>query len=173
MTRDEAAGVIIGRVIVREGGIGDAGDGEGITRFGQTPTWLLDFGFVPPETPEQAAANYRTWLARTRLIAVCDYPDSLADITIDFAVNSGHPAAIESLQRALGVRVDGILGPETRTAIDACDRYLTAGKLLAARLQFRGRIITTNPEKHAKQAKGWANRDAAQLLALVTDIVRP
>lgn len=166
MTRDEAADVIIGRVLVREGGIADIGDGKGETRFGQTPGWLATFGFTAPKTQTDAAANYRTWLVRTRLIGVCDEPDAFADNTIDYAVHAGHPVAIRALQRALGIKADGIYGPETQEAVDQCDRGRSAKGVLGARMRDIGRLITDAPQKHARFAAGWLSRLAGQVETL-------
>lgn len=166
MTRDQAATVILERVLDHEGGVGQV-DGESwITRFGQTPQWLKTFGFQSPETREDALANYKTWLVRTRLVGLCDVPDVLAMAVIDWAVNAGHPVAIQALQRALGVQADGILGPETQEAIDGCDRQKTAARVVAALVRFRGTLISGNPSRFARYAKGWAYRDADQIEAL-------
>jgi lysozyme family protein len=158
MTRDEAAGEILRRVLEREGGIGDADDGEGVTYFGQTETWLTSFGFEAPKTSDEAIANYRTWLVRTRLIEVCDYADSLADNVIDWAVHSGHPIAVRHLQAAMSVRGDGILGPETADAIGRCDRPRAARRVLAARERFIAQLTHRNPAKYVKFAADWGNR---------------
>lgn len=166
MTRDEAAAVILARVIAREGGIRDVGDGKGTTRFGQTPDWLHQWGFPAPTTVAEAGANYRTWLVRTRLIGVCDFPDALSDAVIDFAVHAGHPLVIRALQRALGVTADGIIGPETQEAIDQCDRALVARAVLAARIRYFGRLITDAPDRFARYAAGWMNRIAVQVESL-------
>lgn len=166
MTRDEAAGVLIGRVLAREGGVADIGDGEGVTRFGQTPNWLLHYGLQPPKTQADAASNYRIWLVRTGLIGACDYADDFADSLIDFAVNSGHRVAITNMQRALGVKADGIWGPETQSVVDVINRPLAARRMLAARLRFLGQIITRNPTDHARFARGWMNRIAGQIESL-------
>lgn len=166
LTRDEAAGVVIARVIEREGGIADVGDGKGVTSFGQTPGWLEQFGLPTPATVADAAANYRTWLVRTRLIGVCDHADSFADGVVDFAVHGGHQLAIRALQKALGVPADGILGPETQDAIDTCDRALMGRKVLASRLRAIGRLITDSPGRNARWAAGWMNRVADQIEAL-------
>jgi lysozyme family protein len=153
-------------VIEREGGIGDAGDDEGVTRFGQTPEWLESFGFDQPETPDEAVANYRTWLVRTRLIEVCDYADSLADNVIDFAVNSGHPIAVRHLQAAIGLRGDGILGPETAHAVGNCNRPRAARRVLAARERFVSQLVHRNPAKYLKFAGAWGDRLAGLIEAL-------
>ena len=166
VTRDEVAGVIVARVLHREGGIAQLEGESWVTRFGQTPAWLQQFGLPAPRTVGEAIANYRTWLVRTRLIGLCDQPDSLADGTIDFAVHSGHQIAIRGLQRALGIAVDGILGPETQAAIDRCDRALMGRRIVADRLRFLGRLITQAPQQNAKWAAGWCARVADQIEAL-------
>lgn len=168
MTRDEAATVVLEKVLDAEGGIADVGDGAGLTRFGQTSAWLSTFGFQPPATRDEALANYRVWLVRTHLIEVCDYPDALAHKVVDWAVNTSHTVAIIALQRALGLKADGILGPETQTAIEGCDRRQIAGKVFAAHLRFRGELITGNPIKFARFARGWLYRDATLIPELVS-----
>lgn len=145
----------------------NVGDGAGETRWGQTPAWLATFGFSSPNSAADAAQNYRTWLVRTGLIHLCDYPDDLADSTIDFAVNSGHRTAIRELQRALGAKPDGVLGPETQAAIESCDRPRIARRMLGGRLRFLGRLITDQPERQSRWAAGWMNRLANQIEVLV------
>jgi lysozyme family protein len=168
VTRDDAAGYVLALVIEHEGGVADVGDGKGETRWGQTPGWLASFGFTSPKTRDEAMANYRTWLVRTRLIGVCDYPDALAIGVVDWAVHAGHVTAIRGLQRALGVAADGIYGPETQEAVDRLDggvstRRLVAARVLAARLRSLGRIVTDHPATDARYAAGWMNRVADQV----------
>jgi lysozyme family protein len=169
MTRDDGAAWVIALVLSWEGGIADVGDGKGVTRWGQTPQWLAQFGFEPPKTRDQAVANYRTWLVRTRLIGLCDYPDTLALAVIDWAVSSGHAEAIRGLQRALGTAVDGIYGPETQDLVDRLDscpgarsRQSVAARVLAARMRFIGRLVTDKPT-NARFAAGWNDRLADQV----------
>lgn len=169
MSRDDAATVILERILAREGGIADIHDGAGLTRFGQTPNWLRTWGLRAPETAEQALANYREWLTRTKLIGLCDLPDALADVVIDFAVNAGHWPAIMALQHALRVKADGVLGPLTQTAIDTCRRRKVAAEVLASKIRYHGELVTGNPIRFAQFAKGWAYRDAGQVAALVED----
>lgn len=169
MTRDEVAAAIIARVIPREGGIKDVGDGKGVTRFGQTPDWLERFGLPLPETPDQAASNYRTWITMTGLIGLCDVDDSLADIAIDIAVHETHERSIRSVQSAIGVKPDGHWGPQTSEALSRSDRLVAAASVLADAINYLGEIITARPEKHAKNAKGWMRRRTAQLRQLIAE----
>lgn len=167
MTRDDVAGVIIDRILTREGGIDDIGDGAGVTAFGQTPRWLRTYGFSTPSTPDEARANYRTWLVRTRLIGLCDQLDSLPDVVIDFAVNANEHVATAALQAALGIHRDALYGPETQDAVDGCDRRRIAAAVLAEKIRYRGDLVTGNPVKFARWARGWLRRDAAQISGLV------
>ena len=98
--RDE----IIRRILDREGGVADVGDGKGVTRWGQTPGWLSDFDLPTPTNEAEAAENYATWLRVTGLERLLQpRADALADTVIDLAVHSGHVTAIKSLQKAVGV----------------------------------------------------------------------
>jgi lysozyme family protein len=165
-----ARDAIIAKVLRREGGIADIGDGKGITRFGQTPDWLHDFNLPVPSTAADAAENYAAWLRVTRLDRVIgDTPDVLADVVIDYAVHSGHVPAIQSLQHAVKVEADGVIGPVTLEAIRIdSDRKVAAARIIAQRGQHQGWLITRKPDRYAKFAHGWANRQAEFIVALVS-----
>lgn len=163
MTRRSVATSVISAILLREGGVKDVGDGKGLTRWGQTPEWLEEFDLPIPTSADEAAENYHRWLLLTNLIAVCDMPDSLADIVIDWAVHSGHRPAVKAMQRVLGVAVDGVLGTETETALQSVRRDLLARRVLAASDRYKGRLITDDPARYARFAAGWANRRAQQI----------
>jgi lysozyme family protein len=78
---------------------------------------------------------------------------------VDTAVNAGVKKAVQLLQRAVGVKDDGIFGPVTKQAVLQADYGGLYRRLIAERIRFRGRIITIDPTQ-AKFAAGWANRDA-------------
>lgn len=166
MTRDEIAEVIIGRLIAREGGIADVGDGKGVTRFGQTDGWLTQYGLPQPADARQAADNYRRWLDLTGLIALCDVADSLADGVIDYAVHSGAGVAVKALQKALGVKADGVVGPVTRAALTTMTRGLVARRVLADRARLWGAMFAHEPQRYGRFAYGWLCRLASQIEAL-------
>lgn len=165
MTRDDVAAEMVSRVLVREGGVADVGDGKGVTRYGQTAGWLAQFGLPEPANAMQAAANYLTWIVRTKLIVLCDVADDLCDCTIDFAVNAGHRVAIHELQAAMRLATDGVIGPETEAAIARADRPKVARLVLAGRLRFYGSLLGSDVSKQ-RFARGWLNRVAAQVEAL-------
>lgn len=156
---------VIDRVLLHEGGIADVGDGKGVTRFGQTPAWLEDHGFVPPTTAEQAVLNYETWIEQTGLGAVCDLDPSVGYVVVDFAVHSGLAAAVKALQRALGgLAVDGVLGPRTRAALVAVSPRAVAHRVVAERVRYLGLLLQT--PSNSRYAGGWLNRIAAHVEAL-------
>lgn len=161
--RDE----LIRRVIVREGGVADVGDGKGMTRFGQTPGWLTQFNLPTPTNPTEAAENYAAWLQQTRLDRLIGpVADDLADIVIDWAVHAGHVSAIRMLQASLGVAVDGVLGQATEAALAKQDRKVIARRVLSGRLDHMGGLISSQPNKYARYARGWLRRVGEQVQRL-------
>lgn len=63
-------------------------------------------------------------------------PDGVDYATADFAVNSGPSRAAKMLQRVVGVKEDGIIGPKTLDAIHAKDPAKIVNSLCDARLAF-------------------------------------
>ena len=80
-------------------------------------------------------------------------PKALQLIHLDTAVNCGVVMAVRMLQRAAGVKDDGVLGPVT---IDAAQRVTTQA-YADQRLAYYERIITRNP-KLSKFRRGWVRR---------------
>lgn len=158
---------IIARVIEREGGVAQVPGESFVTRYGQTPGWLEQFGLPVPATAADASRNYAAWLSKTGLDTLIGVvPDDLADIVIDFAVHAGHLPAIRLLQAAVGVKVDGILGPKTVIALSQMDRDRVARKVLAGRLEQVGGLLTDNPAKFSRYARGWLRRIGEQVRQL-------
>ncbi len=63
-------------------------------------------------------------------------PGPIAAVAFDAAVNNGPGRAIRWLQRALGVSVDGLLGPDTVAAMDDTNPQSAAQNMLIERLNF-------------------------------------
>jgi lysozyme family protein len=163
-SRDE----IIARILQREGGVADVGDGKGVTRYGQTPGWLSQFNLPIPTNETEAAENYAAWMRLTKLDQLLsDRTDTLADAVIDLAVHSGHVVAIKALQGALGVTADGVIGPVTLKAVRIDeDRRRAAAGVIAWRVIQQGNLIAQNPGKYARYAHGWARRNAEHIRGL-------
>jgi lysozyme family protein len=98
-----------------------------------------------------SAASYPTLdiaglsLADARAIYQRDYwdrikadelPPSLALLAFDAAVNSGPSRAVHWMQAALGVKADGVIGPETMAAVKA-----SAGKGAALLAEFQAQRL--------------------------------
>ena len=80
-------------------------------------------------------------------------PDGLDLAVYDFAVHSGPPRAIEELQRALGVKVDGDFGPVTYKAVLSAHPSDVIVRLKANRLAY----MRTRPN-WSTFAQGWTAR---------------
>jgi lysozyme family protein len=80
-------------------------------------------------------------------------PTRVAVAHFDAAYNMGPQAAIRTLQRALGVEVDGIVGPKTILAIDE----FTPERMLIARMRAYYRLIADKP-KLGPALKHWLYR---------------
>lgn len=92
----------------------DPKDPGGLTRWGISQNNHPDIN-VSNLTLEQATDIYKNEYWKT---CKCDVmPPMLAFVVFDMAVNQGVGVAIRDLQKILGVKVDGIIGPETLTAI--------------------------------------------------------
>lgn len=69
-----------------------------------------------------------------------DLPAGVDYAVADFGINSGPSRAIKFLQRVVGVKPDGKIGPITLTAVDAMDPSLIVRRLCDARLAWLKRL---------------------------------
>ena len=99
-----------------------------------------------------------------------DMPAGVDAALFDHAVNSGPSAAVHILQKALGLRADGKLGPITRAAACAAEPAHLIRQLLARRKSFLTRLRTFRTF-----GRGWMRRvkaiEAASL-AMVASAIR-
>jgi len=112
---------------------------------------------IPNITLEQAQAIYKTeWWDKFK----GDYfPYELGFQMFDSEVNHGHSMGIKFLQRALGVKDDGVIGPVTIAAIGKYDGDKLVMRFLAVRMQF-----FTDCDTWATHGRGWARRIANNLI---------
>lgn len=168
------AEAIVGRLLVREGGVtNDPVDRGGATRWGQTVPWLAEYHLPTPQDATQAAANYLLWLSITKLDALCEVDDKLADVTIDLAVHVGTGRAIRALQAAIGARPDGVIGSQTIAAIANCDRGAAAAKVWGDHVIAWVQTVLGDPmlkplieTTQLRFLRGWANRSIGQVTRL-------
>ncbi len=159
---------IIEAVILREGGdkfTDIPEDKGGPTRFGVTLPALADWLGRPATVDDLKAMTWKDAheLYRDLYVQKPGFgiigSQSLLALVVDTAVNFGVTGAVRLLQRAIGVKDDGVFGPLTKQAILQADFNGLYRRLCAERIRSRGHTITRDPSQ-AKFAFGWANRDA-------------
>ncbi len=146
-------------VLRHEGGYVDhPADPGGATKFGITLATLGDWrgravtkADVRALMREEAAVIYRAryWDA----VRGNELPSGLDLALFDFAVNSGPSRAISTLQEALGVQVDGRIGPVTMAALGTWDTKTLVAALCERRLAFLRRLAT-----FPLFGRGWTRR---------------
>ena len=137
------------------GYVNDPDDNGGETKFGIAQNANPDI-CVRTLTLAQAQKLYfdRYWLA-----AKCDkIPSPLSMLQFDTAVNMGVGAAAKLLQTALGVVVDGNIGPKTLAAVQTMNLSQLCTKYLDLKQARYDAIVKANPTQ-AKFAKGWKARN--------------
>jgi lysozyme family protein len=133
-------------------------DSGGETNFGITAAVARAYGYngsmrdMPVST---AKAIYR---AKYWLKQFDDMPYAVAFQVFDGAVNSGVGQSVKWLQRAVGVKDDGIIGPLTMAAIGKTDPLAIVIRYNAARLTF-----LTDLAAWPTFGRGWTNRIAGNL----------
>lgn len=144
---DEAFRIVVGH----EGGyVDDPRDPGGRTKFGisQRSYPNLDIGAL---TLDDAKRIYkRDFWER----AHCHIMDpGLALIVFDAAVNNGVGQAARWLQAALGVTVDGVIGPATRAALAQANAEEVLTELHASRIYMMAGLSTWKTF-----GRGWSRR---------------
>lgn len=101
---------------------------------------------------------------------------SLRELVIDAGVHHGTRHAAKWLQRAAGVKRDGVVGPVTIGAVSASNPQALYLLIIAFRVRLFGRLISRDPELarahsagfnlQARWAGGWNNRAAGFIESL-------
>jgi len=144
-------------VIGHEGGyVNDPNDPGGETNFGISKRAYPHLDIKNLTLNEAQAIYHRDYWVK----ALCpSFPDPLRFQLFDTAVNSGPGMAVVLLQRALGVKDDGVAGPITMKAVAEVKSVAVLSVLfLAARLRFM-----TGLDNWPHHGKGWARRIATNL----------
>lgn len=119
-----------------------------------SPWWDLPKSAVQQLTRAEAARIYRAgyW----NLCRAGDLPAGIDLAVFDYAVNSGPDRAIRTLQSALGVVVDGLVGPLTIGAAARADAGAVVNAICDRRLGFLRALST-----FAVFGRGWTSRVAS------------
>jgi lysozyme family protein len=143
------------KLLGHEGGFSNHKDDRGgATRYGVTEAVAREVGYrgnmreLPLELAQRIYKD-RYWDA----VQAENLPPDVRYIVFDGAVNSGVAQAAKWLQRACGVKDDGVVGPLTIRAANALHPDGLKRKILAQRLRF----MATLPNWPAF-GRGWANR---------------
>ena len=144
-------------LLKHEGGFSDhPADPGGKTRFGITEAVAREVGYRGDmrELPLNLAKRIykdRYWDA----MRAEELPAAVRYAVFDAAVNSGPRQATLWLQRAVGVKDDGIIGPQTLAAVRAADPERLLRRMLAQRLRFMAGL-----PNWTAFGRGWARRIA-------------
>jgi lysozyme family protein len=89
----------------------------------------------------------------------CDeMPAPVGEYLFDFAVNTGIRQAVRTIQAAVGVATDGILGPITMGTILRSDARILMYELLARRIDFYVTITIQRRRQFEVFFLGWIRR---------------
>jgi hypothetical protein len=143
------------KLLKHEGDYSDHKDDPGgKTRYGVTEAVAREAGYRGdmrelPLDLAQRIYKERYWDA----VQAESLPADVRYIVFDGAVNSGVAQSAKWLQRACGVKDDGVIGPQTIRAANALSPDGLKRKILAQRLRFMAKL----PNWPAF-GRGWANR---------------
>jgi lysozyme family protein len=145
--------------LTQEGGFcNNPDDPGGATNFGITLA-ALQSARGCPATAEDVRAMKRSeaveiYRASYWLPARCgDMPAGVDLMVFDFGVNAGARTAVRALQRLLGVRDDGSVGPVTLAALGHADRKTLINAIAQARIAYYQSLPTW-----PSFANGWSSR---------------
>jgi lysozyme family protein len=148
---------IISDVIKREGGlVDDPSDPGGRTFEGISERANPDLWRNGPPTDAQVRQRYEDKYVKGPGF------DGIGDtktrgFMVDWAVTSGPAIPIQALQRIVGVPSDGVMGPQTLTALTRMHPEDVLTHLVAERVKQIGRIVEKSPSQ-VKFLGGWLDR---------------
>lgn len=149
-------------VLQHEGGYADHPDDPGgATRYGITERVARSAGYLGDM--RQLPIDLARQIYRTRFwdaVKADELPPQVRYAVFDAAVNSGVGQSIKWLQRAVGVKDDGALGPVTLAAVQSLGGEVVLRKLLAQRLKFMAGL-----SHWPAFGRGWARRIASLMEA--------
>jgi len=149
------------RLMRHEGGYSDhAADPGGETMWGITREVAREHGYTGPmrDLP-QATARQIARAAYWDAVRADELPAQVRFEVFDVAYNSGVGRATRILQRAVGVREDGVIGPATLAAVGRLDPGVLRARLAGHRLMLLADLKTW-----PVFGRGWTRRVAANLI---------
>ena len=152
MDFDEAFDILIGH----EGGhVDHPDDPGGETKYGISKRSYPEVNIAGLTLDDAKAIYRRDYWDRVR---ADELPSELRFLLFDAAVNAGVAQSIKWLQRAVGARDDGVIGPITLAAIADSNPHQISSNFLGQRLKHMTDL------RHWDQfGRGWARRIASNL----------
>lgn len=148
-------------VLQHEGGeVNDPHDPGGHTKYGISKRAYPDLN-IGEITEYDARRIYKAdyW----DRIKGDDLPSAVAVGVFDMAVNAGNRTAIRLLQRVLGVKDDGIIGPVTIGAASKSDPLWLAVRYAAERISYYAALSGWD-----RYGRGWSSRVIKTAIESVT-----
>lgn len=96
-------------------------------------------------------------------------PERIMPLVVDCGVNHGVRRASKWVQKAVGTTQDGFIGPVTLTAVMESNHIATHLRIVAMRVKFYGRLVSSD-HSQAAFAAGWNNRAAKFLVTLAQSL---
>lgn len=109
---------------------------------------------IPNLTRSRAREIY--WTDYWTPIRAEQLPAGVGEVVADIAVNNGLSRSAKWLQKAVGTRMDGVIGPMTLAAVSRINPLNLATHLLERRAEFYRSIARG---RQAKYLRGWLNRN--------------
>jgi len=150
-----------GRVLQHEGGyVDDPNDPGGETKYGISKRSYPEVD-VRNLTHQQAGRLYRRdyW---EKIHGDEIEPQDVAENVFDFAVNAGVPRAVRTLQRLLGIDVDGNFGPATLRAVNQAEGLKLNLRYALARIDYYNELARKKSSMRPYLI-GWTKRALAHV----------
>ena len=156
MKKDNEFQKLVSNILKNEGGYKpkDGIDRGGETNLGISELWYPNEDIKNMNRLKASYFYYRDYYIGPKIYKL---PLKLREIVFDNAVNQGQPTAIKNLQKALNVKVDGVIGPETLKAVK--NRNFEELKMrLIEEITNTYKDIIKRDSKQIYHQNGWLNR---------------
>lgn len=143
-------------LLEREGGyVNDPADHGGETKYGISKRSYPQFNIM--DLTRQDAIDIYCEDFWGPLNADHIVSQAVANVLLDFAVNTGKSRAVRLIQQLTNVTIDGFLGPITLDAINQADGEKLAMQFTLQRVDFY-RELAAKRKSNKKFLIGWINR---------------